>query len=57
MVSERMTYEYERIYHKKYNHKRIARLMNKYGIQSVVRPKIRKNRKSKKRRKKSRQKE
>lgn len=47
MVSERMTYEYERIYHKKYNHKRIARLMNKYGIQSVVRPKIRKNIKSK----------
>lgn len=41
MGSERMTYEYERIYHKKYNHKRIARLMNKYGLQSVVRPKIR----------------
>lgn len=41
MGSERMTYEYERIYHKKYNHKRIARLMNKYGIQSVVRPKVR----------------
>lgn len=47
MGSERMTHEYERIYHKKYNHKRIERLMNKYGIQSVVRPKIRKNRKSK----------
>ena len=41
MGSERMTYEYERIYHKKYNHKRIARLMRKYGLQSVVRPKNR----------------
>ena len=39
--SERMTYEYERIYQKKYNHKRIARLMKKYGLQSVVRPKTR----------------
>lgn len=47
MGSERMTHEYERIYHKKYNHKRIARLMNKYGIQSVVRAKIRKYVKSK----------
>lgn len=44
MGSERMTYEYERIYHKKYNHKRIARLMNKYGLQSLVRPKIRRYR-------------
>lgn len=41
MGSERMTYEYERIYHKKHNHKRIARLMKKYGLQSVVRPKNR----------------
>ena len=40
MGSERMTHEYERIYHKKYNHKRIARLMKKYGLLSVVRPKI-----------------
>lgn len=39
MGSERMTYEYERIYNKKYNHKRIARLMKKHGLQSVVRPK------------------
>ena len=41
MGSERMTYEYERTYNKKYNHKRIARLMKKYGLQSVVRPKNR----------------
>lgn len=41
MGSERMVYEYERIYHKKYNHKKIARLMRKYGLQSVVRPKTR----------------
>lgn len=42
MGSERMTYEYQRIYNKKYNHKRIARIMKKYGLQSVVRPKQRK---------------
>lgn len=42
MGSERITHEYERIYNKKYNHKRIARLMRKYGLQSVVRPKNRK---------------
>ena len=41
MGSERMTHEYERIYNKKYNHKRIARLMKKYGLTSVVRPKQR----------------
>jgi len=41
MGCERMTYEYKRIYQKKYNHKRIARLMRKYGLQSVVRPKVR----------------
>ena len=40
MGSERMPHEYERIYHKKYNHKRISRLMRKHGLQSVVRPKI-----------------
>lgn len=42
MGSERMTHEYERIYNKKYNHKRIARIMRKYGLLSVVRPKQRK---------------
>lgn len=41
MGSQRMTHEYERVYHKKYNHKRIARLMSKHGLNSVVRPKIR----------------
>lgn len=42
MGSDRMTREYERIYKKKYNHKRIARIMGKYGLLSVVRPKQRK---------------
>ena len=41
MGSERMTYEYKRVFNKKYNHKRISRLMKKYGLQSVVRPKNR----------------
>ena len=40
MGSERMTYEYKRVFNKKYNHKRISRLMKKYGLQSVVRHKI-----------------
>lgn len=39
MGSERMTREYERVYGQKFNHKRISRLMNKYGLQAVVRPK------------------
>ena len=39
MGSERMTHEYEIVYHKKYNHKRISRLLNKYCFLSVVRAK------------------